>query len=56
MRKLLGSVFKVLNNDKQELSSHVHLKDFTDMQKALVLTERRTIIAEWLVCEPKASE
>lgn len=48
--------FKVLNNDKQELSSHVHLKDFTDMQKALVLTERRTIRAEWLVCEPKASE
>ena len=48
--------FKVLNNDKQELSSHVHLKDFTDMQKALVLTERRTIRAEWLVCETKASK
>ena len=44
---------KTLKNNKLELDSHKHISHLTDIQKALVLTERRTIRAEWLVCRPK---
>jgi hypothetical protein len=44
---------KVINNTKKELDSHKHIFHLTDLQKALILTERRDISAEWLVCRPK---